>query len=427
MSAKIEEKSVQLRFAEHVQHQEKQFAVKDGVGYHWEGTHWQSVSNLELEREALQFISQRNPEKAHEKTARSAAATAILNGEELKKANSTLIPTLSGYVSVENQRTTLTPASPDHGINYVLNCDYDPFAQCPKFDEFLEEALPDQEVRAFLQEYAGYTLLGDTRHQLAAWLVGEGGTGKGTFAQIMQALHRQTVALSLDGLDGFKLAGLQSASLVCVDETPQRVDEQRLKTLISGDMIQIDRKYQDPLTLRPTAKWIVNANTLPAISDHSTGFWRRWLIFPFNVKPIKVRPLLGETIIDAELSGVLNWCIAGLQRLLAREHFPELPQIMREAHITGKKQSNSVAAWVEDDGINTAENVKNTRADVYSRYSWWCRESGTKAVSVQKFWERMRDIFPGEVSESRWSGREMVGGKRQAIVGIYLPSVSQHY
>ncbi len=425
--SKIEEKSVQLKFAEFVQHQEKQFAVRDGVAYRWEGTHWQSVQTAALEREALQFISQREPGKANEKTARSAAATAILNGVELKKANSTLIPTLSGYVRVEDLCATLTPAQPDHGITYVLDCEFDSYAPCPMFDEFLEEALPDPEVRAFLQEYAGYTLLGDTRHQLAAWLVGEGGTGKGTFAQTMQALHRQTVALSLDGLDGFKLAGLQSASLVCVDETPPRIDEQRLKTLISGDVIQIDRKYQDPLTLRPTAKWIVNGNALPAISDHSTGFWRRWLIFPFNSKPRKVRPLLAETIIDNELSGVLNWCLDGLQRLLARGRFPDLPDVMKDAHTMGKQQSNSVAIWVEDDGIEAGENAKNTRADVYDRYSWWCSESGTKSVSVQKFWERLKDIFPDTVSEARWADRKMVGGKRQAVVGIYLPPLTQRY
>jgi putative DNA primase/helicase len=246
-------------------------------------------------------------------------------------------------------------------------------------------------------------------------LIGGGGTGKGTTAQVMQALHRQTVALSLDALDGFRLASLQSASLVLVDETPQRIDEQKLKTLISGDAIQCDIKYRDPLTIRPTAKWIVNGNALPAISDHSSGFWRRWLIFPFNVVPTHKIPLLAETIVDNELSGVLNWCVAGLVRLLKREQFPPLPDEMAQAAAAGKQSSNNVAEWVVDCGIVTDEKCRNSRRVIYSLYSEWCGESGTRAVSAKKFWERVIEALPGIKFD------RSAGGERTRMVNIPLP------
>lgn len=412
--------SPQLAFAQDVKKKKIPFKTKDGSAYRWAGTHWQCVQINELEREAMAFIAANFPERANERVAASAAATAIMIADVLPNATESLIPTSSGYVRVDADGLTLVKADAKHGLTYVLNCKFDQDALCTMFDSFLEEALPDEDVRSFLQEYAGYTLLGDTRHQIAAWLIGEGGTGKGSVAQIMQALHRHTVALSLDALDGFKLAGLQSASLVCVDETPTRIDEQRLKTLISGDLIQIDRKYRDPLSLRPTAKWIVNGNALPAISDHSTGFWRRFVIFPFNVKPSKVIPLLAETIIENELPGILNWCLEGLQRLLSRGSFPCLPQPMIAAQQTGKQQSNTVAEWVEDDGVEFGIEAKNTRRDVFDCYSQWCRDSNVKALGTQKFWERMRAIFP-EIPEDRLANRTMVCGKRRAIVPIYLP------
>jgi putative DNA primase/helicase len=210
----------------------------------------------------------------------------------------------------------------------------------------------------------------------------------------MQAMHRQTIALQLDALDGFRLASLQSASLVLVDETPARIDEQKIKSLISGDSIQADVKYRDPLTIQPTAKWIVNGNALPAISDHSSGFWRRWLIFPFNVVPTQRIPLLAETIVDTELSGVLNWCVAGLVRLLMREQFPPLPAEMAQAAAEGKQASNNVAEWIEDCGIVTDDKCRNTRRDIYLIYSQWCSESGTRAVSAKKFWERAIAALP---------------------------------
>ncbi len=399
------------------------FRARGNVPFRWVGTHWEEVEIADLEKEALHFIARTSPAKATDRSAASAARTAILYAEQLVSANQTLIPTLTGYVKIEPTGVSHIPAAKEFGITYMLNCGFDPFTKCQMFDAFLSEALPNNDVKNYLQEYAGYTLLPDARHQLAAWLVGDGGTGKGTFAEIMQALHRKTVALSIDSLDGFKLAGLQTASLVCVDETPARIDEQRLKTLVSGDVIQIDRKYRDPITIRSTAKWFVNANILPSITDHSDGFWRRWLVFPFNIKPREKKLLLAEAIIAAELSGVLNWAVAGLQRLLARGSFPVLPEEMRDAQKSAKQQSNSVAEWVEDDGITYGESVKNTRADVYDRYSFWCGRSGSKAVGSPKFWERLRQIFPG-IPEDRNAAREPVGGKggkRKAMVHIEIP------
>lgn len=396
------------------------FSKMDGTMYGWVGTHWQCVEISELENEAMAYIAVNFPEKANAKLAASAASTAILLARELPKSTGTYVPTLSGYVQILNYSTKLIPASPKLGLSYVLNCHYDKNATCPLFDNFLKQALPDENVSEFWQEYVGYTLLNDARHQKGAWLIGEGGTGKSTVVQIIKAMHEKSIALSLDALDGFKLAGLQAASLVCVDETPTRINEQRLKTLVSGDVIQIDRKFRDPLTLRPTAKWIVNGNALPSISDHSTGFWRRWYIFPFNVKPNTIQPLLAETIIRNELSGILNWSLVGLNRLLLRGSFPVLPDAMVAAIQVGKQQSNTVAEWVDDDGIKYGENAKNTRSDVFACYSQWCRDSNVKSVGVQKFWERLRVIFP-ELPEDRHANRIMVGGKRRAIVQIYLP------
>ena len=89
-----------------------------------------------------------------------------------------LIPTQTGTLKFDNDfAISVHPSKKEDGLTYVLDCKYDPAATAPRFDIFLEEALPDADIRSFLQEFAGYTLLGDTRHELAAWLIGEGGTG----------------------------------------------------------------------------------------------------------------------------------------------------------------------------------------------------------------------------------------------------------
>ena len=416
--------SAQMAFALHLAEMD-QYATADGAIYRWIETHWEPSRARDLERDAQAFVFYFCPAKANEKLAQSAVATAANHLPPLPRRaadEKTLIPTLNGYVEIDGESQELRPAAKEDGITYVLNCGYSPGARCARFDDFLAEALPDEGVRDYLQEYAGYTLLGDTRHQLAAWLIGAGGTGKGTFAIIMQALHRRTVALSLDALDGFKLAGLPGASLVFVDETPTgRIDEQRIKTLVSGDTMQVDIKYRDPLTIRPTAKWIVNGNALPAISDHSSGFWRRWLIFPFEVVPSKKQPLLAEHIIEAELSGVLNWALAGLRRLLARGQFPDLPPAMQRAQNEGRQESNSVLGWCEDQEIEIAtDGTSVPKPLVYQRYASWCSANGLKSVSSINFWRRMVAALPGLEHSQR---RSLTG--RQRTVNLVLPDEAE--
>jgi putative DNA primase/helicase len=416
------------------------YGTRDGTIYEFVDTHWQALDSMELERNAIDWLAKFAPDKCTDKTATSCVNTAILKLPKIPSAKENIIPLKYSSLEITNDGVLSERHSlHEDGLNYCLSCVYDKGAVAGKFLKFINEALPNEEMRNFLQEYIGYTLLGDTRHQVAAWLIGEGGTGKGTIATVTAALHKQTIALNLNALEGFRLAGLHSASLVLVDETPTRINEQTLKTLISGDMIQIDRKYRDMLTLRPTAKWLVNGNSLPAISDHSTGFWRRWFIFPFNVVPSKKQPMLAQQIIDEELSGVLNWALEGLQRLLKRNGFPEQPAEMKNATSHGKMQSNNVAAWVVDMGIETVDNheirenqkredseaiigipvnqVWNTRKDVYFAYSRWCGESGTRAVASNKFFERLQQVFPSLQKE-----RRSLSGERDWYVSISLPS-----
>ena len=52
---------------------------------------------------------------------------------------------------------------------------------------FLDEAVPNEEVRRFLQIYAGYALLGRGGEDRALFVFGPGGSGKGTFVDALRA------------------------------------------------------------------------------------------------------------------------------------------------------------------------------------------------------------------------------------------------
>lgn len=366
--------------------------------YQWTGTHWMAASDDDCERDAYRWIIENDRGNAGPENARKAHKSAILWSPPLPAPTSAvIIPCRNGYVHIENGGLDFKPAEKTLGLQHVLGCDYQP--GCPRpaqFERFLETVIPDPDVRGRLQEYIGYTLTADARYQRAQIWLGKGANGKGVLVNIVQALHGSIAAVSLDALEGFKLSVLIGASLIYADEVPRtRINEQLLKSMIAGEKVQIDRKYRDPVSIHVRGKWLVLGNHLPAITDHSVGFWRRWDIVPFDVEiQEKDRdPLLARHIIETELAGVLNWALEGLCRLQNRGAFdPVLPAAMAKVIGEAKSETNSVLAWYEDCEIGIMETADTPKDDVYADYRSWCETNGLSAMAAPRFWIRLRDI-----------------------------------
>ena len=374
--------------------------------YRWTGTHWSPVDEALSEREAYHWLVKQDSEWASAENARKAFRAACLFAPALPPlTDQVVIPTQSGYVHLEGTDLVLKAAAPELGLTHCLDCRFEPEKAAPiRFNAFLARVLPDAAVRARVQEYIGYTLLADARYQRAQFWLGEGANGKGVLANIVQSLHGRIAAMALDQLAGFHLSVLVGASLVYVDEVPRKpIDEQRLKSMIAGERIPVDRKYRDPVSIHVRGKWLVLGNHLPAITDHSIGFWRRWDIVPFSVTvPERERdPLLAPTIIKEELSGVLNWALAGLQRLQRRGGFDVvLPAAMSAMLHEAKADTNSVIAWLDDVGVEVQTCCDTLKDQVFENYRHWCTANAMREVSVVQFWKRMNGHFK-ELYEAR--------------------------
>jgi putative DNA primase/helicase len=379
-------------------------ASESKLMYHWTGTHWQVVDEDESERDAYEWLVVNAPGHASASNARQAVRSALLFQPRLAQPTTdVVVPVSNGYIHVEDG-VTLKPADSSLGIRHALKCVYEPEANAPIFEAFLKRALPDDEVRARVQEYVGYTFLSDARYQQAQLWIGEGANGKGVLANIVQALHGNIAAVALDALEGFRLSVLIGANLIYADEVPRsRINEQLIKSMIAGERVLIDRKHRDPLSIHIRGKWIVCGNHLPAVADHSTGFWRRWDIVPFGeTVPASERdPLLAAKIISAELSGVLVWALSGLQRLLARGGFKaELPKPMKLALHEAKADTNSVVAWADDCSIGLTDGFIPKR-QVFEHYRLWSIDNALQPLGSVQFWKRMREQFRGLVLERR--------------------------
>ena len=389
--------------------------------YRWTGTHWQVIEDDEAEVAAYHWLVTHQADFASAANAKQAVRAAVLFLPKLATpTDDVVVPVSNGYVHIQSGKLQLFPANPKLGIRHVLNCAFDEKATAPNFQRFLLRALPDSAVRSRVQEYVGYTFLADARFQTAQLWLGEGANGKGVLANIVQAMHSNIAAVNLDALDGFKLSVLLGANLIYADEVPRsRINEQLIKSMIAGERIQIDRKHRDPLSVHIRGKWIVCGNHLPAVADHSVGFWRRWDIVPFGATvPLKERdPQLAKRIIETELAGVLLWALEGLLRLLARGGFEaDIPAAMAHALHEAKIDTNSVMAWLDDASVIVQGGCTVSKSQVFEHYRKWCNDNALQTLGSTQFWKRLRESHKQLVCE-----RRRLGSGQQYFCNVHVP------
>lgn len=393
--------------------------AKDGaLLYCWNGNYWKVQSHDENGRHALLWLGKNEPKRATAATAESCVKTAILLANPLPTKSDQIIIPANGVWFKLNPQNSIVVGTPDPniGISYRLAVntvpplgDYFP-APVPEdslFYKFLKTSLPDESVRNLVQAFVGYSLAGNNtsiNHQCAELWVGQGSNGKSVMLNIVRALHEKTVAMRLDKLDGFDLAALIGASLVTCDETPKgKINQQALKSIISGGALQITPKYGAPVTYQPYAKWIVCANHLPTITDHSHGWWRRWHIVEWSVQFTgkQIIPNLDQKIIQHEMHIVLDWALAGLQKLMQQGEFI-IPQTVTQSTMDAKEESNSVTSWIANNGVALAPEDQsfNEKGIFYQSYKEYCHSHGFMVCNQSQFFKRVINHFPS-MKESR--------------------------
>ncbi|WP_430407341.1 DNA primase family protein [Hydrogenophaga sp.] len=401
------------------------FASDGGVLYKWTNTHWEALDERDARVDAYRWLVKHSlPNASDSNAAQALRAAALFLSPVPSLTKQTVIPVCNGYVHVECGGVQLKLADRALGLRHVLNCSYDPGAVANEFAAFVERALPDPSVRLRVQEYIGYTFLPDARFQRAQLWLGEGANGKGLLSAIVRALHHRWASVALDELDGFERSVVLGASLIFADEVPRgKIHEQTIKKMVSGDPIAINRKYQSVVSVEVTGKWIACGNHLPAVTDHSTGFWRRWDIIPFGATvPERERDSeLGKRIISNELAGVLNWALEGLLRLLARGRFdPVVPDAMRRAMLDAKVETNSVLAWAEDCDVVVGGPCLEQKSEVFRSYREWCSENALQTLGSVQFWKRVRDLYRDLREE-----RHRVDGHQPRVVNVVVPKLTR--
>jgi putative DNA primase/helicase len=323
-----------------------------------------------------------------------------------------------GLIAAENcvidlHEQTSREHDPEYRFLSRLGCEFDPDATAPRFQAFLNEVVPSDTERSKLQEYAGYTLMhwGLPYHK-ALFLVGPTASGKSTFLDTINAMLGENTVASLtpQQLTGERFSGAELFGKWANirNDIPASTVENTgaFKEIVGGDPMKAERKRKDPFMFEPTAKHLFAANELPSTNTDDEAFYRRILLVPFpETIPEAERDKHLDDKLQAELPGVLNWAIEGLQRLLANGGFTG-DRSPGQTQDTWQKWADSVSRFKQAAITDGSDEIPKSK--LYAAYIEFCRQEGIPS-------DTQHSMTRGLKKEGLEDGRAYIDGDRERV------------
>ena len=264
---------------------------------------------------------------------------------------------------------------------------FNPEADCPKWDAFLERFIPDIETRIYLARAVGYSLTGRVHHDALFFAYGKGANGKSTFFGVLKILLGELMttvpiaallAAKSDNNFDYHKASMEGKRVVLTDEIPESrsLADSQVKAITGGDPINARRPFETPYNFDPTHKLWLMGNHKPEIKGTDEGIWRRVHMIPFLfTMPVAERRPRHEILAEfqSEASGILNWAVRGL--LESRDIGLCPPPQVVEATKEYRDESDQFGAFLNECAeISPAFEVRS--GDLARVYAAWCDQNG---------------------------------------------------
>jgi putative DNA primase/helicase len=318
----------------------------------------------------------------------------------------------NGTFEIGPRGQRLRPPSPADFLTYQLPFDFDKEATAPRFQAYLDMVQPDKDRQMILAESVAHVFINTATLKLekVPLLYGTGANGKSVFFDVVNALLGGDANVSsytlqqLTDDSGYFRAKLANKLVNYASEINGKMDAAYFKSLASGEPVSARLPYGEPFTVTRYAKLMFNCNELPREVEQTDAFFRRFLLIPFEVTipdAEQDRELSGK-IIGNELSGVFNWVLDGLQRLLKQKRFTQSAAV-DAALQQYRTRSDSVRSYMEEAELHPSVDTHKPLKDIYTAYVSHCKESGSHPCALTTFSERLRNA--GFTIERRKHGR----------------------
>jgi phage/plasmid-associated DNA primase len=353
--------------------------------------------------------------------------------EDWDKQPSYLIPFKNGILNLQSME--LTTHNADYRFTWQLPYEYQPQATCQPIINWLYESVKDDENQVqVLRAYLQAVLTGRFDLERYLEIIGEGGSGKSTFAWLCQALvgTANTRATDFKTLESnrFEMSSFYGKRLIILsDESKFAGNVDNFKKITGGDSLRYEDKHKSVRGDKSRdfvfqGMCLVIANQAIKSSDYTSGLARRRLTLYFNNSPSKIRNLKGENgEFKPLLPGLVNWVLA--MPIADAEYFLREGDKKINSLITTRldnlENTNPLFGWLNDnciydsdgftptggkklirvsegekteDGSNSRSHseYQNQNTELYPNYCMWCDSQGKKTVSLNDFAKLLEDL-----------------------------------
>ena len=325
----------------------------------------------------------------------SRSAPGIATKEEEFDTHDWLFNVKNGTVDLKTG--TLLPHDRKHMLSVISPVEYDPKAQCPKWMEFLEKVMQnDQELVSFLQRLFGYTMSGSTAEQAFVVNFGAGNNGKSTALDIVKRVmggYADTTPFATfsekrnGGGVPNDVAALHKSRMIVASEGERtsKLAEAQIKTITGNETVSARFLFKDFFSFRPKFTLFLQSNHRPIITGTDHGIWRRVRFIPweYTFPESEINRNWAEEEFEAEGSGILSWMVRGC--LEYRKRGLAEPEVVKAAIQSYRENEDVLGRWIKEECSVGPEVGEAPAAGLYAVYRNWCQSTGEQAVKDRDF------------------------------------------
>ena len=395
-----------------------------GVASVWVGTHYEPIQEHDLKKIVRAFAKASELLRPNILTSdfsrefdRSfllhAQPDYVFRGQDRRKG----IAFLDGLLTFVGEKSRFIPGHrPEDLSTFCIPGFYKHNNECQMWDNFMQEAIPDEESRKYVLAMFGNAIAGDPLNaQKILLLIGAAGAGKSTMIEAIVRCIGSHNVMRTDNLaqitrdDSRHRMRLAHATMcVSADASENIGDKDALKMIVSKEPIIARKLYSEPVEIRPRASLVVASNEMGlsyVLSDQ--GINRRFDIVTFKrAKKEKDR----DSFLQDKLSSQES--IAGIGASLAKALVEKVessqgvvsrPDEMASELKRLATEGDPFMSWMEASGITTDELVKNTievhQDKAHESFKSYCANHGYNPWSIRRFKQRLRALNLEEIGK----------------------------
>lgn len=285
---------------------------------------------------------------------------------------------------------TLSAHSPSLYNTVYVDYDFIPDAiYSPSIDNFFNTlAGDDDDLKTLLYEIVGCCLVRKNLFSKFFLCCGQGQTGKSSYLRLIKNLvgQRNASFLSFEQLEEqFGPIDLYGKLVNLGDDVPYYLKETAtLKKLVTGEEFLANQKYKQPINFENFATLIFTTNELPAVSDKSTGFYRRLMIIELNNKIKNPDVFFFDRLTDADYAYLLCKAIAAITAAIKRGKLTDYDGLAEKMEKYRREQSATLS-FLSDMGYDRDKLLKKPCMVVYKEFEQYCRDVGLKVCKKTNF------------------------------------------